>query len=146
MTTKKKLTLAAWICSMVTAAGAFLPLLQFSFNRYPVNLFGICEEFASRDRAALRIYPPLGYITFALIIAAALCQVLYLIKAAKSGDATKGTQGVSMAMTIASMIAFAVYLLLVLMRSSYTPTIVPFLMIIAGTAYIFISGKIKKLQ
>lgn len=144
MTKTKKLLIAAWICSVIGLSGAFLPLLQFSFNDYTVNLFGICEEFASRGRAMFDRFPPLGYATFAVMVIAAFCQVFYLIKAAKKDVDTKGAQRFSVIITIFAIAALAGYLLLVFSRSDYTLTVVPFLVLIAGVTYIVISGKIER--
>ncbi len=144
MTKTKKLIIVAWICTLLGFSGAFLPLLKFSFNNYTVNLFGICAEFASRGRAMFDMFPPLGYGTFAVMAIAAFCQIFYLVKAAKRGADAKGVQRFSVIMTIVAIVALAGYLLLVSSRSDYMPTVVPFLVLIAGVTYIVFSGKIEK--
>lgn len=144
MNRSKKLILAAWLMTLVFIVCAFLPLLQFSFNDYSVNLFGICGEFASRDRAGFRHYAPLGYTVFAIITLTALTQVFSLISAVKKS--VKGTRKLSFVMTIVSIAILAGYLLLVNVRSSYTLTAVSFIFAAAGIAYIILSGKAAKAQ
>lgn len=142
MGTKKCTIIAAWLMTLIFLVCAFLPLLQFSFNRYSVNLFGICEEFASRDRAGLRHYAPLGYLSFAIIALTAIAQVLSLIRVMK--NTAKGK--LAPILTVVSIVVLAGYLLLVSIRADYTLTPVPFIFLAAGCAYIVLFSKAKKAQ
>lgn len=146
MTKSKKLVLITWLLTLVFILCAFLPILKFSFNDYSVNIFGICEEFDSRDRAAFEYFAPLGYAVFAVIALAALTQVLYLTAATKDASKAKGKRKFSVVMTGIAVVAFAGYLLLVAGRSDYTLTAVPFLFVAAGLAFIVLSGQSFKMK
>jgi magnesium-transporting ATPase (P-type) len=146
MAKSKKLVMLTWLLTLIFILCAFLPVLQFSFNDYPVNILGICEEFDSRNRAGLRHFAPLGYATFVVIALTALAQVWYLIAAVKDASKAKGKRKFSAVMTTISIAALAGYLLLVFGRSNYTLTGVPFIFAAVGITYIILSEKILKLH